>query len=181
MVYPFHVKKKKRKENSPNQSFGTDHHQDQMAVETNLKERKVDQISERMDKLKRRRIEINPDHKERKSKAQQPPSKMMKMPDFPNFPLIPIMPKPQNSLNLTKLGEKRNNRSGNTAEILPKPLPLKMTDLKESESRFRGNSRPLPSQRRRLPVNLTPKNKNKNPFRNEPAPVSFNEGRTLSV
>jgi len=49
-----------------------------------------------------------------------------------------------------------------------------MTDLKESESRFRGNSRP-PSQRRRLPVNLTPNNKNKNPFRNEPAPVSFNE------
>jgi len=161
-----------------------DHHQDQMAVETNLKERKVDQISERMDKLKRRRIEINPDHKERKSKAQQPPSKMMKMPDFPNFPLIPIMP-PQNNLNLTlqkSRGEKSNNnninnhRSGNnTAENLPKPLPLKMTDLKESESRFRGNSRPLPSQRRRLPVNLTPNKKNKNPFRNDPAPVSFNE------
>merc|ERR1711983_368276 len=50
-----------------------------------------------------------------------------------------------------------------------------MTDLKESESRFRGNSRPLPSQRRRLPVNLTPNKKNKNPFRNDPAPVSFNE------
>ena len=192
MVYPFHVKKKKRKENSPNQSFGTDHHQDQMAVETNLKERKVDQISERMDKLKRRRIEINPDHKERKSKAQQPPSKMMKMPDFPNFPLIPIMP-PQNSLNLTlqkSRGENSNNnninnhRSGNnnnTVENLPKPLPLKMTDLKESESRFRGNSRPLPSQRRRLPVNLTPNKKNKNPFRNDPAPVSFNEGRIMSV
>ena len=147
-----------------------------MAVETNLKERKVDQISERLDKLKRRRIEIKPEPA--KSKTSQLPPPKMKMPDFPNFPLIPIMPKPQNSLNLTKLGEKRNNRSSNTAEILPKPLPLKMTDLKESESRFRGNSRPPPSQRRRLPVNLTPNNKNKNPFRNEPAPVSFNEGRT---
>merc|ERR1711994_474843 len=60
-----------------------DHHQDQMAVETNLKERKVDQISERLDKLKRRRIEIKPEPV--KSKTQLPPPKM-KMPDFPNFP-----------------------------------------------------------------------------------------------
>ena len=50
-----------------------------MAVETNLKERKVDQISERLDKLKRRRIEIKPEPV--KSKTQLPPPKM-KMPDL---------------------------------------------------------------------------------------------------
>ena len=88
-----------------------------MAVESNIRERKVEQISERLEKLKRRRIELKPEPKSTK----KPKTTQLKMPDFPNFPLIPLIQQ-QNSINLTSFD--------NQTERLPKAEPLKMTDLK---------------------------------------------------
>ena len=87
-----------------------------MAVESNIRERKVEQISERLEKLKRRRIELKPETKSTK----KPSTTQLKMPDFPNFPIIPLQQ--QNSINLTSFD--------NQTERLPKAEPLKMTDLK---------------------------------------------------
>ena len=122
-----------------------------MAVESNIKERKIDPTSERLDKLKRRRIEIKPEKPKIPTENEAVSSKLsseLNLPDFPNFPLIPLV-QPNNNLNLTHNFDGKNNVT--SVERLPKAEPLQMTDLTSSGS--------FPPHRRRLPVNLTPPKK----------------------